>query len=98
MDKKQVEIIQKQLRSGKSLPLMDTETWKYAKKPLGKAIYKANVGRPKKEEHVDRSDRIKCDICGKIITRSARTNHNKTKYHQMYKNVEEKLRKILIDN
>jgi len=89
---------QNNLKSGDDLTLLDITTLKYVRKPLGKAIYRANVGRPRKEEHAQSTDRIKCNICGKIFTRSARANHNKTKYHQTYASVGEKMRKVLIDN
>ncbi len=89
---------QQKLKEGDNLALLDVPTLKYVKKPLGKAIYTANVGRPHKEDHVHWSDRVKCQICGKIIIRSSRWNHNKTKYHQTYARVGEKMRKVLIDN
>ncbi len=98
MNKDKIRDSQLNLKSGDNLTLLDIDTLKYARKPLGKAIYRANVGRPLKEDHVHWTDRVKCNICGKIFTRSARANHNKTKYHQTYACIGEKLRKILIND
>ena len=41
-------------------------------------------GRPKKSdnEKAKPTDKIVCDICEKIITRSGRTRHTRTAYHQ----------------
>jgi len=98
MDSKKIEVSKRKLKKGYNLALLDVTTMKYATKPLGKAIYRANVGRPRKEHKVHWSDRIKCKVCGKEIIRSGRSRHNKTKYHQTYANVGEKLQKILIEN
>lgn len=88
--------IQKELLSGKSLPLCSDEAIKYVKEPIGSAIIKSR-GRPKLENPSHWSDRVKCKICGKEYTRSAITAHKKTQYHKIYKRMDKKFRKILLD-
>lgn len=91
---------QKKLKSGDNLVHLDVTTLRYSKKPIGRAIYKAHVGRPRKAEteKAKPTDRVKCHVCGKTIIRSGRGQHNNTKYHKLYTEVEVKLRKILIDD
>jgi|WetSurMetagenome_2_1015567.scaffolds.fasta_scaffold00833_19 hypothetical protein len=62
---------------------------------------KRQVGRRKKEntEPVLKShlDKLKCSICGRIYTRSNKYAHNKTKIHKAYANMNERIKKILLD-
>lgn len=96
----EIQNSQKQLKSGDNLALLDWDTLKYCKHPIARALYKTNVGRPRKDdnEKAKATDRIKCNICGKMIIRSGRTKHNQSKYHQTYVSIEKKLRKALIDD
>ena len=43
------------------------------------------------------NDRVKCTICGKIVSRSNQSNHRKSNQHQIYLKMNEKIRKLLID-
>lgn len=90
---------QKELQQGKGLSQYEPETLKYLTKPIGKAIFKNAVekrGRPKKDTKAHWSDRIKCEICGKEFTRSARTKHTKTEFHQAHLKFDQKIKKLLL--
>ena len=91
MNKVQKNIVDKELTQ------LTNKELKYVQKPLGKALYK---GRPKKkeDEKAHWSDRIKCDVCAKEFTRSARNAHNLTKEHLIYSKMNKKLKKLLIDD
>lgn len=100
MDKYQ---IQQSLKKGNSIPLLSKEELKYIQTPVGKAIYEnttRSVGRPRMDDDkkCKPSDRIICEICGKKFVRSNRTGHNKTEYHNAFKNMNDKLRIILLDD
>jgi hypothetical protein len=41
------------------------------------------------------SDRLKCEICGTIFSRSNRFNHRQTKKHKIYAEINSKLLKIM---
>jgi hypothetical protein len=43
-------------------------------------------GRPKKleEDKAKPNDKVKCDICGKVFSRSIRSVHNKSQVHQAH--------------
>ena len=43
------------------------------------------------------SDKIKCEYCGELYTRSNVTAHRKTKYHQAYVAMNDKIRKLLLN-
>jgi hypothetical protein len=85
-----------------TIPIIDMskEQFEYSQRPLGKAIYKHNIGRPKKEitEKALPTDRIKCDLCGKEYFRSGSYNHKKTVFHQEKLKVNKKLVKLLIED
>lgn len=85
--------IKKKLNEDKVLVDYDTEELEYVQKPLGKAHFKSE---PKKKTHW--SDRVKCDVCNKEFTRSARSQHKKTQVHQVYAKMNKKLQKLLIDS
>lgn len=90
------------LRKEISIPLLEIEDLSKLIKPIGKEIYKSNnvkkAGRPYKKvgEKVLHSDKIKCDICGRMFTRSNRTNHNNSSVHKAYSNINQKLYKLLL--
>ncbi len=88
--------IQDKLKNNKSLANYDVEDMKYLQKPLGKAIYKR--GRPKSDNPAKWNDRVICDVCGKEFTRSARTKHKKTQFHQAFEIMNNKLKKLLIND
>lgn len=89
---------QDNLKKGLSITQMDSDTINYLQTPLGKAFYKSSVGRPRKKEEdkAKHNDRVICDICGGSFTRSHRSSHNKTKIHLLHKNMNDKLKKLLI--
>jgi len=43
------------------------------------------------------SDKIKCEYCGELYTRSNVTAHRKTKYHKAYVAMNDKIRKLLLN-
>lgn len=96
--------IRKKLSEKKSLPLYEPEELKYLDKPLGKAAYlgrKTSINddeRKRKGIKANWWDRIECNICGVEFTRSARSKHNRTKQHQIYKKIDKKMRKVLLPN
>ena len=79
----------------KSLALCSEETLNLIQKPVGAAIYKSVTQIPKKEKG-KYNDKIECEICGKIYTRSNFSSHKKTSYHKIYNELNKKLAKILI--
>lgn len=95
----EIKDIQKSLKEQKGLALYDIDELKYVQKPIGKALYtKKKIGRPKKDNPSQWSDKIKCDVCGNEFIRSNRSNHNKTKQHQLYLKMNDKIKKLLVDN
>lgn len=83
--------IKKHVIEDKNIVNYSVEQMEYIQKPIGKANYNAET---KKKAHW--SDRIKCEICGKEFTRSARTKHNQTQHHQTYANLNKKLASLLL--
>lgn len=71
---------------------------RYLQKPVGNAAFNTEVEPIKSNKKKNWFDRIKCDVCGKEFTRSARTKHNSTQYHQIYSCLNTKLIKIIVDN
>jgi hypothetical protein len=94
---KNYDKMQKELISGKSLPLCEDETIKYLNEPIGAAIAKSR-GRPKADKPIHWSDRIKCLVCGKTYTRSAVVAHKITQHHQTYLKFDKKMRKIMLED
>jgi|SRR5271154_1709771 len=95
-----------ELKTGKSIPLLKYKDIKRLQTPVGKAIYEASkcddkrpLGRPRKDESekAKPTDRIQCEICGNIFSRCHRSAHRKTKIHQAYENMNQKLIKLLLD-
>lgn len=86
------------IRSQKSTTILTVEELKKLEKPIQKAIYK----RPKpivknnisKKAHWN--DKIECTVCGKTFTRSSRTYHNRSQYHQIHYNMNEKIKNLLL--
>ncbi|HTO16891.1 MAG TPA: hypothetical protein VLZ83_14075 [Edaphocola sp.] len=91
--------VKNKLKEGNSIPLMSEEELKYTQKPIGKAIYKRAIGRPKKpdNEKARPGDRVICEICGGNFKRSHRSAHNKTKIHKVYEDMNKKLVNLLIN-
>lgn len=82
----------------KELVLFNHEELKEVQKPIGKAIYKAKVGRPRKmKDKALPSDRVKCKYCGKVYRRSNKSAHDKTQIHKIYVKMNNNMKKLLID-
>lgn len=98
-EQKRIRNIQERLKEGKALTSYSNEELKYLQKPIGKGIYKSTIGRPRKkeEEKCKPNDRIVCDICNGEFIRSHRWDHNKTKIHQAYLKMNNKIKKLLLD-
>jgi hypothetical protein len=92
-----METLQKTMIESKPILELSKEEFNYSQKPIGKALYKHSVGRPRKEIKCDPKDRIKCSICGKIYTRCASYQHKKTQHHKTHMKINEKLKVLLID-
>lgn len=99
-----IKRIQDELKDGKKLIFYKNETLKYLDKPLGKAIYKDAISRPKigrprkkEEDKAHHSDIIKCEVCGNEFRRSHRSMHNQTKVHQAFKKVNQKMMKFFLN-
>lgn len=99
IDKQKIKKFQEELKNGIGIPLYDTDTIRYLEKPIGKAIYKNAIGRPKKrdEDKANYYDRIVCDSCGIEYTRAHRSAHRKTKVHQAYEKMNNKMKKFLVN-
>jgi hypothetical protein len=83
----------KNLKTNKSLPLLDVEDIKKTQTKIGKVIYKTyNEEKPRKLP----SDVITCDVCGNKYTRAHKSQHNKTKIHMAYASMDRKLKDLLL--
>ena len=100
-------IIKKNLKKGISIPYLSIEEIKYLDTHTGKQIYK-NATDENTPQYVDiitdpprkvqySLGRIKCKICGAELQRNNQSNHNKSKRHQLYAEMNNKLRKLLLD-
>ena len=58
---------------------------------------KKSQGRPKvaEEDKCKPNDRLTCDICHGTYIRACRSRHNKTKVHQAYENINNKLQEAI---
>ncbi len=97
-DTKRYKEAQEELLSGSSVPFYSNDTINYIDTSIGKALYKNALGRPRKsiEEKANPYDRIICDVCNVKFTRSHRSGHNKTKVHQAYAKMNEKMKRFLL--
>lgn len=90
--------IHQKLKTDKNLVDYDVDELDYVMKPIGTALYKKR-GRPRmsEEDKALPSDKVRCEVCSKLFTRSGRTGHNRTTYHRVHLDLNEKLRKLLIN-
>lgn len=65
------------------------------KNVIKKAVYKKK-GRPGVIDYAKPSDRLTCTVCGKDFTRSGRTGHQRTVYHQQRVQINKKLNELLL--
>jgi len=70
---------------------MNDEELKYSMKPIGKA----HLNVPKKPRNT-KYNYVKCEICGKEYCTKNSGKHRKTQHHQLYENLNSKLKKLLL--
>jgi len=97
-NKEELDDIKKKLKQGSELINCDIDELQYMKKPIGKSIYKSAIEdkKDRKKKYV-KNERITCDLCGVKYTRSNKCFHEKTKVHQTYKNVNDKLKQLILN-
>jgi hypothetical protein len=100
-EKSTLQKMKSRLNEGNGLATYDIGDLRYVQKPLGKAVYSGGVkkmGRPVKNinEKAKPTDRIKCKICGRMFTRSGRSNHNKGRIHQEYLKFNKKITDLIL--
>ncbi len=71
---------------------LNLEELSYARTPIGKTILAERIENPPKPEVVEpraikRHEKVKCEVCGKIVSRNHLSTHRKTEYHQKFKTV-----------
>jgi hypothetical protein len=89
------------LKKGKGLSQYSDDVLKELNKTIPKAIYENAVKQKIKHSTSNDSkwtDKIECDVCGKIYTRSNSGAHKKTREHKIYENMNKKLRKIMLNS
>jgi hypothetical protein len=100
------EVPIKNKKQFKSLSQMSAGELQKMKNPLSRKKYdaqysnsKPKIGRPEqtgfKKEKPDPNERIDCEVCGKNIKRSHRSVHRRTKYHQMFEQVNARMRELI---
>ncbi len=87
----------KHLSQKKGLALYKNKELKYIEEPLGYASYCGEIEHHEKEPKTHWSDRIKCNICGKEFTRSARSAHKQTVYHKLHLKFHKKISNLMIN-
>lgn len=92
-----IKKLREKVKYNKNLTTYTEDELKYVQTVTGKALFNHDEENEQPKQKTHWSDRVKCDICGKEFTRSSRTAHNKTLYHNMKKQEHDKLKKILID-
>jgi hypothetical protein len=83
------------IKNNKNLNEYTDDELDFLKTRTGKALYNEEP-KPKEKKKAHWSDRVKCDICGKVFTRSSRNAHNATVYHRLKKEQLEKIKKLVI--
>ena len=93
--KEKIQKMQERIKVDKNITNYSEDEMRYIQRPIGDAIYR---GRPRKNdsEKAKPNDRIICEICGKEYFRSGSANHKATKYHQIHKDLNSKLVKLLL--
>ena len=89
---------------------LDAETLAKATSPIERARLKAyltktqngmkHVVEPylKDEYKCHPKDRVKCQVCGKVYTRSGSAKHKKSQQHKIYEDINNKLLKAILGN
>jgi hypothetical protein len=97
------EEVKKPKKPIKPLGKMSVAELKKIQKPINQKRYERSQKKaePKKGRPADGvkggkwSDTIECTVCGKKIKRSNRSQHNKTQYHKIYAEMNDRMRKLL---
>jgi len=76
-------------------PSLDWDEWKVpAKKKRTRPPGAGRKADPTKRK-AQWSDKLKCEICGKMYTRSAKTSHNGSQFHKIYENANKRMIALL---
>lgn len=95
---KTIKEIQELLKKGHEMMKYESDELSYITKPIGRAIYENSLEERKENiVKVNRYEKIKCDLCGKTVSKANKSHHNKTQYHQAFEKMNNKLKKILLD-
>ena len=65
--------------------------------PINNGYKYTNCEGHKTKQKANPKDRLACEICGGSFIRYNRIAHNRTKVHQAFHSMNEKMRKLLID-
>jgi len=107
-----IKNIQENLKKGQSLTLYSAEELKYLESPIGKIIYNTSVEENEKpipnNTNIPKEcigtvyknwyDKVTCNVCGAVTVRSNQSQHKHTKKHKVYADMNEKIRKLLLNN
>jgi hypothetical protein len=90
--------IKNKLKFGKEIINCDSDELNYIGKPIGKSIYKSALDnkKPVKKKY-NGSDRVICDLCGNEYRKSNKSIHVKTRIHQTYKQINDKLKNLILN-
>jgi hypothetical protein len=86
--------LQEEIKTGKAMINFDTNTLDYVQKPIGSALYKA--GKNTKSDKKDLKQIVTCDVCGREYTKWNKTHHTRTKVHQLYAKVNQRMTELLL--
>lgn len=94
-----IQDMQNKIKNNKGILLYSSEEFNYLDKPLGKALYKNKIGRPKKEDGMKAhpSDILTCDICGGTYKRAHGSDHRKTKIHKAFDGLNNKIKNFILN-
>ena len=98
MNNIEVEKCQEKLKSNVSLSIFDRTILDYTQTHIGNALLE-NHNVNHKSAIIKKAkwyDRVKCQICDGEFTRSARSNHNRTKVHRLHEDMNSKIRSLLL--
>lgn len=59
-------------------------------------VQKKRPGRPRKEVKAKPSDKVKCEICDAVVTRSNMSKHKKSKFHRWVNESIEKYKRVVL--
>lgn len=79
----------------KQLSLYTAEELKEVTQPIQKATFLKEGEKPLCKPKYN--DRIKCELCGKIYTRSNKRQHYASEYHQAHDRMNQQLRQFLFN-